>query len=691
MQSENSPRFSNHLVDEKSPYLQQHAHNPVNWYPWGDEAFRVAQDEDKPVFLSIGYATCHWCHVMERETFSNRDIASFMNEVFVSIKVDREELPQVDALYMELAQTMMAGAAGWPLNLVLTPDRKPIFAATYLPPTSQHNLLGMKELVEKIQETWAGQDRQKLKMQAAALMSMFEEKKSAVGMILPHKSMIENACELYYKIADPVYGGLRGSPKFPIGYQYTFLMNYSSKMQDSRALFLSEKSMKMMFQGGLFDHLGGGFSRYTVDEQWLVPHFEKMLYDNAILAEAYTLAWQKTKDPLYQQVAKETLDYVLRDMKTSDGGFYSAEDSEVAGEEGRFYTWLYHDVEKVLGPEAPLFCDYYNITPEGNFHGRNILNITEDLESFAAKREVPLKQFQKLLKQYKNVLFKVRETGDRPFKDRKILTSWNGLMIHSFAVAGKVFRDNNYLEIAAKGAQFIKNKLWTGEELKRRWMDGEARHPGVLEDYAFMIRACLTLFEADLGVDWLIWALHLTESLTSFFKSEGGAYFQNSLNDPSITVRNIQFSDGSEPSGNAVHAENLLRLYELTLQPHYLKDAEEIFKAASPLIEAYPIGYLFHVMNLQRYYDTRPISIVVALNKEEDHREELFDLINQTFIPHLTVIWRRESEDRLFDVIPFVKNQKPIENQTTVYICHKGICRAPLTDVNQIKQEIEAL
>ena len=691
MSDKKKPRYTNHLIDEKSPYLQQHAHNPVDWFPWGDEAFRKSVEEDKPIFLSIGYATCHWCHVMERETFEDEEIAREMNELFVNIKVDREELPQVDALYMELAQSMMAGSAGWPLNLVLTPDRKPIFAATYLPPTSQYDLLGMSELIQRIRETWSSDERSKIDMQAAALVQMFEENKSAAGTELPDSTVIENACELIFKLADPTYGGLRGSPKFPIGYHHGFLMNYSSKTQDSRAVYLSEKTLRMMYQGGLFDHLGGGFSRYTVDEQWLIPHFEKMLYDNALLSEAYTLAWQLSEIPFYQDVARETFTYIEREMTASEGGFYSAEDSETHGEEGLFYTWLFHDVMQILGEDAQIFCEYFNITPEGNFHGRNILSIPEDLETFATRTEFKPEELKPKIQQLKNTLWKVRDTGEHPFKDTKIVTSWNGLMIHSLALAGKILNQTEYLDIAERAALFVKGQLWDGEELKRRWIDSEARHPGTLEDYAFMIRACITLFEADRGVDWLVFALYLTDILTSFFKAEHGAFYQTSYTDTSVTIRNIQFSDGSEPSGNAIHTENLLRLYELTVDNRYLKEAEDILKAVAPLLGAYPIGYMYHIMNLQRYYDTHPISIVVALNRKEEYRQEIFELIHKTFIPHSTMIWRRESEDRLFDLIPFVKTQGPVDEKTTMYICHKGVCQEPLTDFEKMKASIENL
>lgn len=409
-------RFTNRLIREKSPYLQQHAHNPVDWFPWGEEAFDASRKSGRPIFLSIGYATCHWCHVMERETFESEDIAREMNDLFINIKVDREELPQVDALYMELAQALMAGAAGWPLNLILTPELKPIFAATYLPPSSQHGLIGMKELMERIRQLWNSEEKERVKAQAAAVVDVLNRNKIVKGKRLPNQQLLDETAELLFKIADPIYGGIKGSPKFPLGYQQIFLLNYSVKSKDSRAFYLAEKTLQMMEQGGIYDHIGGGFSRYSVDEKWLIPHFEKMLYDNALLAETYATAWQLTGKDTYKEVASETLDYLLRDMRHTKGGFYSAEDSESCGEEGLFYTWLYNNIIEYLGKDSEDFCEYYNITKSGNFHGRNILNVTVPLEDFAAKKGIDPRELQNKLAKQKETLWKIRETSPTHLK-----------------------------------------------------------------------------------------------------------------------------------------------------------------------------------------------------------------------------------------------------------------------------------
>jgi uncharacterized protein len=685
---EEKPKHTNRLINEKSPYLQQHAHNPVDWYPWGDEAFEDSRRNNKPIFLSIGYATCHWCHVMEREAFEDEEIAKEMNDLFINIKVDREELPQVDSLYMEMAQALMAGAAGWPLNLILTPELKPIFAATYLPPESRHGLIGMRELVMRIKELWNSEEREKVEAQSIAIVDALEQNKVSQGKDLPRQSLIEETAELLFRIADPVYGGIKGSPKFPIGYQQLFLQKYSAYSEDGRALYLAEKTLQMMAQGGIYDHIGGGFSRYSIDEKWLVPHFEKMLCDNAILSEAYATAWQLTGKGSYKDVATQTLEYVLKDMTHPAGGFYSAEDSESCGQEGLFYTWLYQDIIQYLGEDSELFCEFYNITPSGNFNGRNILNITVPLDEYAAKKNLDPKELKEKLQNLRATLWKIRETAPRPFKDTKIITSWNGMMIHSLALAGMTLDRKDYLESAEKGALFVKDNLWKNGKLLRTWIDGEAGHAAIFDDYAYIIRACITLFEADLGSKWLQWAVDLCDAASNLFKADDGAFYQTASSEKNMILRNIQYSDGSEPSGNAIHAENLLRLYELSTDINYLGAAEDILKAVNRHMEMYSLGFVYHLINLLRYYDPNPATLVVALNNDEANRKEIYNLIGQTFLPHRSVIWKRDDDQTLMKILPFLEKQKPIAGKTTLYICHKGICKAPLTDLKAMKKAL---
>lgn len=680
---------TNRLIHEKSPYLLQHSHNPVDWYPWSQEAFTAAQEQDKPIFLSIGYATCHWCHVMEKESFENIEIAHMMNETFINIKVDREELPEVDSLYMEFAQSMMAGAAGWPLNVILTPELEPFFAATYLPPHTSHGLMGFVDLIERIKEIWTGDDRERIMEQASHIVQIFQDHIHLRGDAIPIKEQIETTAEIIFKMADPIYGGIKGTPKFPIGYQWNFMLHYSSSTKDSRAFFLVERTLDMMHRGGIYDHLGGGFSRYSVDERWHTPHFEKMSYDNSLLAFSYLEAWRVTKQPLYKEVCEEILNYVLRDMTHPEGGFYSAEDADSEGHEGLFYTWTFEEIKQMLGDEqSTLFREYYNITPEGNFEGRNILYTTLRLDEFAARQGKESHELEVLFKMQRQILWKVRERRIHPLKDDKILSSWNGLMIYAMAEAGGAFDDKRYTDAAINAARFLKKYLWKDGHLLRRWRDNEAQYPAGLDEYAFLIHGLISIYETDHGTEWLEWAIEMTRILEDQFKVEGGAYFQTDGKDPNIILRKCQFSDGAEPSGNAVHCENLLRLYNLTLNKHYLESAEDIFKAVKKFIDSYSPGYCYHMLNLLRYFDQHAVTAVIALNEKEQYRDELRQLFFHNFKLHRSVIWRRENDPLLFDIIPFVKNQGSVKGQTTLYLCQKGVCMKPITELSEMIEAV---
>ncbi len=685
-------QHTNRLINEKSPYLQQHAHNPVDWYPWGEEAFAAARDQSKPIFLSIGYATCHWCHVMERETFEDAEIAQMLNDVFINIKVDREELPEVDALYMEFAQSMMSGAAGWPLNLVLTPELKPFFAATYLPPESGQGLMGMKSLISRIKEVWRSEERERVIEQASKIVEVFSDSIHVSGEQLPEKHQVTAGAEIFFKMADPVYGGMKGAPKFPIGYQANFLLAFAIKAKESRALFLVERTLDMMHRGGIYDHLGGGFSRYSVDEKWQVPHFEKMLYDNSLLAYAYIQLWQVTQKTIYQTVTQEILDYVLRDMTHAEGGFFSAEDADTEGQEGLFYTWTLEEVENILGPkESQLFCQYYDITNAGNFEGRNVLHTRYSLEDFAAARGLEAHTLEQKFADQRRVLWLQRERRIHPFKDDKILSSWNGLMIHALAETGAILANNTYLDAAERAVRFIRMHLWRDGRLLRRWRDGESLFSAGLDEYAFLIRGLLSLFEAGRGLEWLEWAIEMTNILEEGFKAPEGAFFQTDGGDSSLILRKIQYSDGAEPSGNSLHCENLLRLYQLTYDQRYLKQAKDILRAVKRYIDSYAPGYSYHLLNILHYYDKQAPQFILALNKDEEWKTEILQLLAHRFIPFRSIILRRMDDEKLVKMLPYLEPQIPIEGRTTLYICFQGICKEPLNDLGAMVQAIHAL
>lgn len=683
---------TNRLIHEKSPYLLQHAHNPVDWYPWGSEAFKTAQDQNKPIFLSIGYATCHWCHVMEQESFESEEIAQIMNQTFVNIKVDREEHPDVDSLYMEFAQAMMSGGAGWPLNIILTSELKPFFAATYLPPEGRKSFLGLKQLTLRIKQIWDNyEEKEKIVSQAGRIVDVFASNIHFEGAELPQKEQIKEAAELLFKIADPINGGTKGAPKFPIGYQANFLLRITKASSDSRALFYVERTLDMMHRGGIYDHLGGGFSRYSIDEHWLIPHFEKMLYDNAILARAYLESWELTRQNFFRETCEHILTYILRDMTDEQGGFYSAEDADSDGREGMFYTWGWQEIHDLLETKAPLFCQFYAITPTGNFEGRNILHTPLRYEEFAAKHQLDPVIVVNQLKEMRQKLWEEREKRVHPNKDDKILCAWNGLMIYSLAEAGRVFNNSYYINAAVKAAQFIRKKMFKEGGLLRRWRQEDARYDGCLDDYAFYIHGILSLFEVDQGAEWLNLAIQLSEILQKEFKSENGAFYINNGKDPSILIRRCEFYDGAEPSGNAVHCENLLRLHQITGKLEYLDQAEDIMKAAKQHIDMYPPGACYHLMALQRYLDKNAPTIIIALNKEEQYKAEIASMLAGSFIPHKAVIWKHWQDRHLLEVLPHIHDQIPANDKTTVYICHGNKCDAPLNDLSKVREAFERL
>lgn len=685
-------KFTNRLIHEKSTYLLQHAHNPVDWYPWGKDAFKKAKEENRPIFLSIGYSTCHWCHVMERESFENEEIADNLNNTFINIKVDREELPEVDIIYMEFAQSMMSGAAGWPLNIILTPDLEPFFATTYLPPHNRHGLMGLLELIERIREVWLSDERENILLQAKKIVEAFSQSVHTQGHKMPTKELIESTLQIIIQLADPIYGGIKGAPKFPLGYQLNFLLRAAKYSRDVKALFLTERTLDMMHRGGIYDHIGGGFSRYSTDEQWLVPHFEKMLYDNAILIFSYLEGWLFAKKPELKAIAEETIRYVLRDMTDSSGGFCSAEDADSEGVEGLFYTWKYEEIIELLGEDqSEFFREFYGITKEGNFEGRNILNTPQSLEEFASQKEIEKNWLEEKFKMQLEILYEVRKKRIFPQKDEKILSSWNGLMLFSLVEAGMSFQNKEFIDAAKSAANFIKKNMWQGKTLFRCWRKGVAEHHSSLDEYAYLIRGLISLFEADCGSEWLEWAFELADILSIKFKAEKGAFYYTDGSNEDFIVRKCQYADGAEPSGNAIHCENLLRLYQITGNSDYLSEAEDILRAVKKYLENYPPGYVYHIMNLQHCLDKQSPTLIVALNENKDHYHEILKSIYQNFIPHKSVIVRHVNDQKLFDLLPYLKEQKPIDDNTTLYICFQGVCTKPLNSINEILKSINSL
>lgn len=633
--------MGNRLSKEKSPYLLQHADNPVDWYPWGQEAFDQAILLDRPIFLSIGYATCHWCHVMEKESFSNEKIAKMMNDAFLCIKVDREEMPEVDNLYMEFAQALMSSGGGWPLNIILTPQKKPFFATTYLPLENHHGMMGLTELIAHINAMWHGEERELLEEQGHKIVELFKEATQIQGEELPSKEVLNESIATFFEVVDPINGGIQGAPKFPIGYHLSFLLGFARTSGDSRALFYVDLCLKKMRQGGINDHIGGGFARYSVDERWEIPHFEKMLYDNAILLESYLDGYLALGKEEHKETAMAIADFLMREMRDSSGGFYSAKDADSEGKEGFFYLWSLEELEALL-PKSDFahFVAYYGVTLEGNFQGKNVLYEPFDKEEFCRISDLSLEELEKILVRSKEILFATREKRVKSFLDDKILTAWNALVIQALARLGVVCKCPKWLEAAKLAMDFIRTRLMQDGKLLKRYRDGEAGLEAGLDDYAFTIRSLITLYELGLGQSYLDLAIELTTILEKEHKAEGGAYYLTRKGDDTMLIRKCEFYDGALPTGNAVHAENLLRLFAITGNELYEKAAEDILKAAKLFIESYPPGTAYFLKALLLLHSKN--AGTVSLNKEAsfDLREKVVCLIANHFNPHLTTVWK---------------------------------------------------
>jgi uncharacterized protein YyaL (SSP411 family) len=587
----------NRLIHEKSPYLLQHAHNPVDWYPWGDEAFAKAQAEDKPIFLSIGYSTCHWCHVMEWESFEDEEVADVLNAGFISIKVDREERPDLDHLYMTFCQAL-TGHGGWPMTMIMNAEKKPFFAGTYFPKQGRMGMPGLLEILKKIEDYWQ-HDREKLSETAeeltAFVLRVYAEDKS--GSLTP--AIPERAYEELATYFDPVYGGFGQAPKFPSTHNLLFLLSYYRYKIDPQALAMVEKTLVQMYKGGIFDHLGFGFARYSTDQKWLVPHFEKMLYDNALLAIAYLDAFQITGKTLYRDVAQKIFSYVSMRMTSAEGAFFSAEDADSEGVEGKYYLWTPAEVEKILGKEAgTAFCRYYDITEKGNFAGNNIPNlIGRDIEKLGQNAD----DAGISLEEDCHKLLAARERRIPPFRDDKILTGWNALMIAALAIGGRVLEEQatEYLGAAEKAFAFLRQKLVNGDgRLLARYRDGEAAYPAYLDDYAFLVWALLELYESTGHEEYLAEAVSWNERMLTLFgveEEEGKTlhlYF-NGQDSEILIVRPREIYDGALPAGNSVAAWNLLRLAEITGSQNLRQKAERLFFTVGGEIGANPMGYTF--------------------------------------------------------------------------------------------------
>jgi hypothetical protein len=691
----------NRLIHESSPYLLQHATNPVDWYPWGKDAFEKARKENKPIFLSIGYSTCHWCHVMEHESFSDEEVAALLNKYFVSIKVDREERPDIDQVYMAVTQTM-TGRGGWPNTVFLTPDKKPFFAGTYFPKETRWGLPGLMELLPKVAAIWQN-DRENVLKSAQQITDLLTDKGNPNPGNAPDKSLLDKTRNLLADVYDPEYGGFGQAPKFPTPHILTFLLRRYHHNEDTQALAMVEQTLTRMRLGGIYDHIGFGFHRYSTDGQWLVPHFEKMLYDQALLAMAYTEAYQATGKKFYARTVREIIAYILRDMTSNEGGFYSAEDADSEGVEGKFYLWTLPQIQKILGEkETETFKKIYTLEANGNFTSReeaqaagsNILHLKKALPDLAGELGVVEKQLHRRLEINREKLFKVRNKRVHPFKDDKILTDWNGLMIAALARAGQVLNEPGYTAHAVRAADFIMLRLRDNNgRLVKRYRKGIAGLPAHLDDYAFVVWGFLELYEATLKAIYLQEAIRLNDQMIKhFWDQQSGGLFMTADDSEKLLIRNKEIYDGAIPSGNSVAALNLLRLGHITGREDYLKKAEEISRAFSESVNRYPAGHAHLMMALDYALNPNYEVVIVGQSAAKDTRAMLLAL-RRPFLPGKVVLLRPADKKAAAEIIrmaPYTEFMVSKDGRATAYVCTNFVCKLPTTDISQMLANLQA-
>ncbi|URZ14367.1 thioredoxin domain-containing protein [Clostridium felsineum] len=666
----------NKLINEKSPYLLQHAHNPVNWFPWCDEAFSKAKSENKPIFLSIGYSTCHWCHVMEKESFEDDDVAKILNRNFISIKVDREERPDIDEIYMKVCSSL-TGSGGWPLTIIMTPEQKPFFAATYIPKNDNMHMEGLISILETIAYQWT-QNKTELLTIGNKIVATLNAHHQTTSKKLSTE-ILNEAFSLFEEHFDDIHGGLGSAPKFPIPHNLIFLMRYSYLSNNKTALNIALKTLDSMYSGGIYDHIGYGFSRYSVDDTWLVPHFEKMLYDNALLVYAYIEAFKITNNNKYKNIAEEIFTYILRDMTSNEGGFYCGEDADSEGIEGKFYVWSKDEIISILGKEAgEKFSKHFNVTNKGNFEGKNILNLINSSDVELEKD---------FLNNCRNKLFEYREKRVHPHKDDKILTSWNGLMIAAMAFGGKSFKNMTYINAAEKATNFIFNNLINEDgRLLSSYRNGRADIKGYLTDYTFFIWGLIELYEATHKAKYIEMAIKLNDDMIKYFWDEKNkGLFLYGTDSEKLILRPKEIYDGALPSGNSTAALNLIRLSRLTGNYDLENKCLELLEAFNEEIEDFPIQYSFSLLSIL-FLQNKSKEIVLVSSCDDSKSKEFLNIINEKYNPLSTFIYYIKGDKSLENTCSFISDYITIDNKPTVYICENFSCKHPITNINDLKK-----
>ncbi|MCP8312607.1 MAG: thioredoxin domain-containing protein [Candidatus Methylarchaceae archaeon HK02M1] len=678
----------NRLSKEKSPYLLEHAYNPVYWYPWGEEAFARARAEDKPIFLSIGYSSCHWCHVMKRESFEDMETADILNRNFVSIKVDREERPDIDKIYMTAVVSML-GRGGWPLSVFLTPFLKPFFGGTYYPLEDRYGMPSFKKILTTIIELWKTK-RAGIEESAERITLYLTKTYEHVGGALS-AFPLDAAYSSLVMGFDEVYGGFGGAPKFPNPSLLFFLTRYFNRTKKTKAIEIVTKTLTKIAKGGVFDQLGGGFHRYSVDRYWLVPHFEKMLYDNALLSLAYLEAWQATRNPLFARVVTQTLDWALREMRDSRGGFYSTQDSESEGEEGAYYVWRKDEIVRILGQkDGEIFSRYYGISEEGNFEkGRNVLHVEKESSKIAEELGISEDSITEALRGSKKMLLENRELRVKPFTDDKVLTAWNGMMISALTKAYQILGYERYLKAAEASVDFILGNLVDGEKLLRRWRDGEASVEGFLEDYAFMVMGLIDFYESNFDESKLKRALKLNKKMVELFlDEEKGGFYSTQVGQPDLISRVKDAYDGATLSGNSVAALNLAKLSELTSDKELRSLSEKTILAFWDKLNLNP-EQSAHMLCALDFLIGQPKEFVITGKKSSREFQAMLKEIRQTLIPNKVIAYNPDGQDSLIELIPLLKDKSSIGKAVIVYVCQNYTCQMPVMDVESLKTLLE--
>lgn len=672
----------NRLANETSPYLLQHANNPVDWYPWGQEALDRARDENKPILLSVGYSACHWCHVMERESFENDEIAGLMNDNFVSVKVDREERPDIDSIYMNAVQAM-TGHGGWPMTVFMTPDGKPFYGGTYFPPEDRGPMPGFKRVLLSLAQAYR-EDQKGIAKTTDQLIERMEAYSAIAGGNDPlTEDIMRQAFVAVATQFDPRDGGVGMQPKFPQPMTYEFLLRFYLKFGEPHALEIVELTLDKMAEGGIYDQIGGGFHRYSVDNVWLVPHFEKMLYDNALLVKLYLHAYQVTGKDLYKRVVEETLDYVTREMLHESGGFYSAQDADSEGVEGKFFIWTPSQIDEILGKEdAKIFEKYYGVTLHGNFEGRNILNVTQDATEVAREFGLTDHEFVDLISRAKSKLLAVRDERIHPATDDKILTSWNGLMMRAYAEAAAVLNKPDYAQIAERNAAFICDNMKPDGRLLRTYKDGRARLNAYLEDYSFLIDGLIALHEVTFDQRWLDEAIALGEQMIDlFWDNESNSFYDTGRDHEELVVRPRDITDNAIPSGSSMAVDVLLRLAVIKGEPEFGRKASVALRSVRDLMSRAPTA-TGHWLGALDFYLSSAREIAVVGQRDSDKTRALLDEVYRHYIPNRVFVGANnalpESE------LPLLQERDMIEELPTAFVCEGYVCQLPVTDPQEL-------